>query len=92
MNISLARMPLRLAIPVIALTALAVVGEPVPGPADAVLAATAEPTSIIACEDTSLSEAEATEVSEQRSRTAMRLRWALTLPDSSRPLSISLLP
>lgn len=83
------RLTLRLAIPVISLAALALAGEPVRTLNDAALADAAGTTLAIACEETPASDADA---SEQRSRTAMRLRWAVTLPDSSRPLSIRLLP
>ena len=79
-----------LGVTMISLAALAFAGEPVPAFDDAALTAASGDTFAIACEETPMSEAEAAEVSEQRSRTAMRLRWAVTLPDSSRPLSISL--
>ncbi len=92
MNASIHRLHLRLAIPVIALVALAVAGEPVPAIDDVALASATDAPLAAAYDEACPDEAEAANASEQRSRTAMRLRWALTLPDSSRPLSIGLLP
>lgn len=90
MNASIPRLHLRLAVPVIALAALAVAGEPIPAIDHAAIMAAQD--LAVVCEDAPAHDAEAAHVSEQRSRTAMRLRWAVTLPDSSRPLSIGLLP
>ncbi len=90
MNASIPRLPLRLAVPVIALAALVVAGEPIPAVDDAMLVAM--PEHVPTCEDTVDYEADLVRASEHRSRTAMRLRWAVTLPDSTRPLSITLLP
>lgn len=91
MNVS-HRLALRFAIPMIALAALVVAGEPVTAFDDAVLAEASGSSLAVASEDVALHEADSAEVSEQRSRTAMRLRWAVTLPHSSRPLSIRVLP
>lgn len=90
MNTSIPRLHLRLAVPVIALAALAVAGEPISAVDHAAFASAQD--RVVICEDTPTHDAEAVPASEHRSRTAMRLRWALTLPDSSRPLSIGLLP
>ncbi|MCX7562314.1 hypothetical protein OS176_01950 [Xanthomonadaceae bacterium XH05] len=92
MNVSTARLPLRLAIPVIALIALAVAGEPVSVRDDAALSATPAAALALACDDALAHESDAVEATEQRRHIAMRLRWAVTLPDSSRPLSIRVVP
>lgn len=91
MNPSILRLPLRLAVPVIALAALVVAGEPVSVIDDAVLSATPASTLELACDDLPAHEAEVVEVNQQRRHTAMRLRWAVTLPDSSRPLGFGVI-
>ena len=92
MNVSAYRLPLRLAIPVIALIALAVAGEPVSVRDGTGLSAAPVAALELACDDALAHESDTVEATEQRRHTAMRLRWAVTLPDSSRPLSIRVLP
>ena len=92
MNPSLLRLPLRLAVPMIALAALVAAGEPVSASDDAVLSATPATTLELACDDLPAHEAEVVEANKQRRHTAMRLRWAVTLPHSLRPVSFSVMP
>ena len=92
MNVSAYRLPLRLAIPVIALIALAAAGEPISVRDGTGFSAAPVAALELACDDALAHESDTVEATEQRRHTAMRLRWAVTLPDSSRPLSIRVLP
>ena len=75
----------------IALAALVVAGEPAPKVDHAALLAAPVTSLELVCDDMPVQDAEAVEVAEQRSRTAMRLRWAVTLPHSSGPLSFGVM-
>ncbi|MFA5591097.1 MAG: hypothetical protein WDA70_10390 [Lysobacteraceae bacterium] len=84
------RRPLRLAVPVIALAALALAGEPLQEPANTTLANLCEPASTqLAGSDAAASGDTSTDIrqtEEHRARAATRIRWSLTLPALSRPL------
>lgn len=85
MKTSIHRMILRLIVPVIALMALAMTGEPVSQSPEAALVATQ--TSRDASHDDAPAEhTETLSAAQQRSRTATRLRWGVTLPVISRSL------
>lgn len=82
---------LRLAVPVIALAALLLAGEPLPTPSGATLANACEPASSHAggldTLPTETARSDAQLAAERRNRMATRIRWSLTLPAMSRPLT-----
>lgn len=84
------RRPLRLAVPLISLAALALAGEPLQEPANSTIATHCEPaTTTLAGTDAPASvesPADLRPSEEHRARAATRIRWSLTLPALPRPL------
>ncbi len=86
MNHLTLRLAMRLAVPVLALGALAVTGQPIHSAAQRVSSAEV---AAIACEPAPPEAARhAGEESERRQRVALRLRWSLTLPAAPRLLGV----
>ena len=85
MKTSIHRMILRLIVPVIALLALVMTGEPVTQSHETALVAT-QASRDASHDDAAAEHTETLSVAQQRNRTATRLRWGVTLPVISRSL------